>query len=106
MHLTINLRLLILNKVEILNELIEKMFIYNENHQYVLKIENKAIPMSEFIKNKQQEQIKNRRTDQEIMKSSDERKDYMRRQERIYELVEMGNDWKDYSFKVEKYHVI
>ena len=106
MHSTINKSWHIQNKVEILNEMIDKMFIYNENNQYILKIENKATPMSEFIKTKQQDQIRNARTDQEIMKSSEERKDYIRRRERIYELVEMGDDWKDDAFRIERYYVI
>ena len=55
-------------KVEILNSLMEKMFIYSEGGNYELRIESKALPISEYLKKKQKEENKDNINKQEIQK--------------------------------------
>lgn len=101
-----NLKLEYYKKVEILTNLIEKMFIFNENEEYILRIENKAISMTDHIRIKNHEHSKNNRSEQEVVKRAEETKEISRRRERFFTMVNLSDELKEEAIKVEKYYVL
>ena len=93
-------------KVSILSSLMEKMFIYSEGGSYELRIESKALPISEYLKQKQNDEIKDINIKQQILKNKDEAKELSKRRDRLIASLEVNEDWKDDYEKFERYHVI
>lgn len=92
-------------KVKIINDLMQNMFIFAEDGNYVLRIETKAPPMKQYLKNKRDQEAKVE-NQAEIQKLKEELRDYTRRRERFLSTLEITEDWKYESDKFEKYHVI
>ena len=92
-------------KVKIINNLMQNMFIFVEEGNYILRIESKAPPIKEFLKEKH-EPPKKAENQGEVQKLRDEKRDYIRRRERVLATLDITEDWKEESEKFEKYHVI
>jgi len=89
-------------KVSILTQLMHKMFIFYEQGNYTLRIENKAVPILEYL-DQRNLKTKSPISQVESIKLSEESN---KKRERLMATLEITEDWQEEFEKLEKYHVI
>jgi molecular chaperone GrpE (heat shock protein) len=88
-------------KVKILCSLVDKMFIIHEDSDYILRIENSALPMSEFQKQKESLKLNENETEAQLRK--EELKELSRRRDRIAAYIENYEEWADEAIQIQRF---